>query len=115
MDSSANVFGVSDNCKAGSDDSSSLKLESIPVCMCFFAVPRCFKMIQRDAYKLVNLLPPFLKTYGYALGPLDHGRHLSDETAAEIEELETLTRDLNALQVMLGLPYIYIYPFTVHL
>ena len=64
-------------------------------------------MIQRDAYKLVDLLPPFLKTYGYALGLLDHGRHLSDETAAEIEELETLTRDLNALQVVLGLPYIY--------
>lgn len=55
---------------------------------------------------LVDLLPPFLKTYGYALEALDRGRRLSDETAAvslEIGNLERLTRDLNALQVVAGL------------
>ena len=71
-----------------------------------FAVPRCFKMIRYDAYMLVDLLPPFLKTYGYAVGRLDRGRRLSDGTSAarlEIGQLETLTRGLNALQVVLVL------------
>ena len=70
-----------------------------------FAVPRCFKMIRYDAYMLVDLLPRFLKTYGYAVDRLDRGRRLSDGTSAarlEIGQLEKLTRALNALQVVLA-------------
>ena len=82
-----------------------LKIESVSVCICMraFAVPRCFKMVLYEAYMLGDLLPPFLKTYGYAIGPLDRGRHLSDETSAarvEIGELQRLTRKINALQVV---------------
>ena len=69
-----------------------------------FAVPRCFTMLHYEAYMLADLLPPFLKTYGYTVGPLDRGRHLSGETSAprvEIEQLQGLTRELNALQVVL--------------
>ena len=69
-----------------------------------FAVPRCFKMIRYEAYMLADLLPPFLKTYGYAVDRLDGGRRLSDGTSAarlEIGQLEKLTRGLNALQVVL--------------
>ena len=61
-------------------------------------------MVRYEAYLLVDLLPPFLKTYGYAIGPLDRGRHLSDGTSAarvEIGQLQMLTRRLNALQVVL--------------
>ena len=63
-------------------------------------------MVRYEAYMLVDLLPPFLKTYGYAIGNLDRGRHLSDGTSAarvEIERLQMLTRRLNALQVALVL------------
>ena len=62
---------------------------------------RCFSMIQYKAYMLVDLLPPFLKTYGFGLGDLN-GRRLSGEKSLprlEIGKLESLTRDLNALQV----------------
>ena len=87
-------------------DHGPLKIESVSVCVCVraFAVPRCFKMLHYEAYMLADLLPPFLKTYGYSLGPHDRGRHLSDETSAarvEIEQLQRLTRELNALQVVL--------------
>ena len=83
-----------------------LKMESdfLCKCTCVFAVPECFKMVRYEAYLLVDLLPPFLKTYGYAIGPLNRGRSLSDETSAarvEIERLQMLTRGLNALQVVL--------------
>ena len=69
-----------------------------------FSVPHCFKMVQYEAYMLVDLLPPFLKTYGYAIGRLDRGRRLADGTSAarvEIGQLQMLTRRLNALQVVL--------------
>ena len=68
-----------------------------------FAVPRCFKMVRYEAYMLADLLPTFLKTYGYAIDPLGRGRHLSDATSAaraEIGQLRTLTRKINALQVV---------------
>ena len=74
--------------------------------MCVFTVPRCFKMIRYEAYMLVDLLPPFLKTYGYAVDRLDRGRRLSDGTRAarvEIGRLKRLARRLNALQVALVL------------
>ena len=85
-----------------------LKMESdfLCKCTCVFAVPECFKMVRYEAYLLVDLLPPFLKTYGYAVGRLDRGRRLSDGTSAarlEIGQLETLTRGLIALQVVLVL------------
>ena len=60
-------------------------------------------MVRYEAYMLVDLLPPFLKTYGYAIEPLDRGRRLSDEASAarlEIGQLEVLARELNALQVL---------------
>ena len=69
-----------------------------------FAVPRCFKMLHYEAYMLADLLPPFLKTYGYTVGRPGRGRRLSDETSAarvEIGQLQMLTRELNALQVVL--------------
>ena len=61
-------------------------------------------MVRYEAYMLADLLPPFLKTYGYAAGRLGRGRRLLDGTNAarvEIEQLQTLTRELNALQVVL--------------
>ena len=61
-------------------------------------------MLHYEAYMLVDLLPPFLKTYGYAVDRLDRGRRLSDETSparVEIGKLQMLTRELNALQVVL--------------
>ena len=61
-------------------------------------------MVRYEAYMLVDLLPPFLKTYGHAVDHLDHGRRLSDGTSAarlEMGELQRLTRKLNALQVAL--------------
>ena len=69
---------------------------------------RCFSMIQYKAYMLVDLLPPFLKTYGFGLGDLN-GRRLSGEKSLprlEIGKLESLTRDLNALQVRGVVPVI---------
>ena len=66
-------------------------------------VRRCFGMIWRASYLLVDLLPPFLKTFALERLPSRRGRHLSDERAAkrlEIQQLEKLTRDLSVLQVI---------------
>ena len=63
-------------------------------------------MLRYEAYMLADLLPPFLKTYGYAVDRLDRGRRLSDGTRAarvEIGRLKRLARRLNALQVALVL------------
>ena len=65
-------------------------------------VRRCFKMIWRASYLLVDLLPPFLKTFASVHLSTGRGRHLSGEVAPkrlEIQQLEQLTRGLNALQV----------------
>ena len=53
---------------------------------------------------LVDLLPPFLKTFEFGLRPPDRRRRLAGETSAAVAEigtLEQLTRALNALQVSL--------------
>ena len=50
---------------------------------------------------LVDLLPPFLKTFGSSLTARD-GRRLSEKATpmrSEMSQLEALTRGLNALQV----------------
>ena len=65
-------------------------------------VRRCFKMIWRTSYLLVDLLPTFLKTFASFRLSTGRGRHLSSKTTLkrmEIQQLEQLTRDLNALQV----------------
>ena len=63
-------------------------------------------MVWYESYLLVDLLPPFLKTFASNLDTRRRGRQLSGETDArarsrlEIGTLEMLTRDLNALQVL---------------
>ena len=57
-------------------------------------------MLRYEAYMLVDLVPPFLKTFGSGHNARD--RRLSEETTPirlEISKLESLTRGLNALQV----------------
>ena len=74
------------------------------VCVYVFTVDRCFSMIRYEAFMLVDLLPPFLKTYEFGLRSPVRRRRLAEETSAAVAEvgtLEQLTRALNALQVTL--------------
>ena len=105
VDSSRNAFTIRIHGVGHATDSSETELESFPlfVFMCAFAEPRCFNMVRYEAYMLVDLLPPFLKTYEESLDT-KRGRHLSDETTSarlEITVLLKLTRDINAHQVAL--------------
>ena len=74
------------------------------------AVRRCFKSIWYESYLLVDLLPSFLKSFGFGLMPGLAGRRLSGEeppaagletSLEEVDKLRQLTRDLNALQVIM--------------
>ena len=55
-------------------------------------------MIRHEAHLLVELIPPFLKTFEFGLAD-PNGRRLSSDERDEIDKLEELARKLNTLQV----------------